>query len=124
MNKLAWLLLLLLSALTQNAVLASGNPQVLHSMAVAAWIWLAIVLRQQNARPLCVGAVTDGRWRGVFLPHHSAQCQQCQRVENLELCGRERRYAACGWPARSRQSRKRKLHHQLDVQYEAFIARK
>ena len=71
MNKLTWLLLSL-SALTQNPVLASGNSQVLHSIAVAAWIWLVIVLwcaSKMHAHPV------TGRWRVFFylitLPHSS-----------------------------------------------------
>ena len=66
MNKLTWLLLSL-SALTQNPVLARGNSQVLHSMAVAAWIWLVIVLwcaSKMHAHPVLVLPLMMGG--GVF----------------------------------------------------------
>ena len=66
MNKLTWLLLSL-SALTQNPVLASGNSQVLHSIAVAAWIWLVIVLwcaSKMHAHPVLVLQLMMGG--GVF----------------------------------------------------------
>ena len=65
MNKLAWLLLLL-SELTQNPVgqwqSASAAQHGRRCLDLAGH---CVVVRQQNARPPCVGAAT-GRWRVFF----------------------------------------------------------